>query len=113
MTATIDLLTVARAEALFSSDLPTGSQLRWEELAAAVGQAIRHRGGTRGCAAVLAGAYGEYPQTAVCAHALGAAAGPRCLPGGSALNCRQERRCSSERLKYGLDDYSAHGGGHE
>ncbi|GGZ29692.1 hypothetical protein [Streptomyces poonensis] len=60
-----DLLTAARAEALFSSGLATGSQLTSMETAEAIRGAIRAHGGTRGCAAVLAAAYGDCPETAV------------------------------------------------
>ncbi|MBZ4018693.1 hypothetical protein [Streptomyces purpurogeneiscleroticus] len=62
---TNDLLTTARAEALFSSSVTVGSHLTKGELTAAVAQAIRRLGGTRGCAIALAGAYGEFPETAV------------------------------------------------
>ncbi|TMR14700.1 hypothetical protein ETD86_28405 [Nonomuraea turkmeniaca] len=61
---TTDLLTAARAEALFGSELPTGSAPSDAEVAAAIRRAVRRHGGTRGCAVVLAGEYGEHPETA-------------------------------------------------
>ncbi|MFI6277009.1 hypothetical protein [Streptomyces sp. NPDC050988] len=60
-----DLLTAARAEALFSSDLVTDSEPTRSEIAAAIRQAIALLGGSRGCACALAWAYGERPETAV------------------------------------------------
>jgi hypothetical protein len=65
MTGSTDPLTAARAEALFSSDLPTGSTLTRPEAGFAVRRALRAHGGTRGCAVVLAVAYGNYPETSV------------------------------------------------
>lgn len=65
MAMTSNPLTAARAEALFSSSVTVGSHLTKGELAAAVAQTIRRLGGSRGCAVVLAGAYGELPETAV------------------------------------------------
>lgn len=60
-----DLLTAARAEALFSSDLTTGSEPTRAEIATAIRRAILLNGGSRGCAGTLALAYGERPETAV------------------------------------------------
>ncbi|MFC8434006.1 hypothetical protein [Streptomyces sp. NPDC057253] len=60
-----DLLTAARAEALFTSDLSTGSEPTRAEIAAAIRRAILDHGGSRGCATILAWAYGERPETAV------------------------------------------------
>lgn len=65
MTGSTDPLTAARAEALFSSDLPTGSTLTRPEAGFVVRRAIRAHGGTRGCAAVLADDYGNYPESSV------------------------------------------------
>jgi hypothetical protein len=62
---TVDMLTAARAEALFTSDLPTGARPTRAEATAAISDAVRIHGGTRGCAIVLAGEYGERPETAV------------------------------------------------
>lgn len=60
-----DLLTAARAEALFTSDLVTGSEPTRAEIGAAIRRAILRNGGSRGCAGTLACAYGERPETAV------------------------------------------------
>ncbi|GGZ03485.1 hypothetical protein GCM10010365_22880 [Streptomyces poonensis] len=60
-----DPLTVARAEALFSSDVPMSAAPGAEEIAAAVRRSVRAHGGIRGCAVALAVAYGECPETAV------------------------------------------------
>jgi hypothetical protein len=57
-------LIAARAAALFASDLPAGSRPGRADVAAAIAGAVRMRGGTRGCVASLAGAYGDYPETA-------------------------------------------------
>jgi len=65
MTYAADFLTAARAEALFSSDLPTGSCLTCDEVGAAIEHALQVQHGARGCAMVLAGEYGEHPETAV------------------------------------------------
>lgn len=65
MGSSIDLLIVARAEAIFSSDLPTGVQLNRAEIATAIEQAVRAHGGSRGCALILAGSYGDQPEIAV------------------------------------------------
>ncbi|MBU2670165.1 hypothetical protein KOI35_42355 [Actinoplanes bogorensis] len=55
----------ARAAALFASDLPCGTRPGPELIEAAIADAVRTRGGTRGCVAALAAAYGDYPETAV------------------------------------------------
>src|SRR5687767_3581105 len=60
----VDLLTAARAEALFTSHLSTGTRPTRTEATGVIRQAIRQHGGTRGCATVLAGEYGEHPETA-------------------------------------------------
>lgn len=60
-----DLLTAARAEALFSSGLDTGSELTRTEIAEAIREAILRHGGSLACAGLLAQAYGERPETAV------------------------------------------------
>ncbi|MFJ3669381.1 hypothetical protein ACIPSE_23300 [Streptomyces sp. NPDC090106] len=60
-----DPLTAARAEALFSSGIRTGAEPSRSEIAAAVRQAILDHGGSRGCAGVLARAYGDRPEIAV------------------------------------------------
>jgi hypothetical protein len=58
------LLTVARAEALFVSDVSATTPLTRREAEAAIRNAVRRHDGTRGCAAVLAVAYGDHPETA-------------------------------------------------
>src|SRR3712207_3738200 len=60
----IDCLTAARAAALFvshvsPSDAPTGA-----EVDEAIRHALRTHGGSRGCAADVAAAYGDYPELA-------------------------------------------------
>jgi hypothetical protein len=64
MTRSDDLLTAARAEALFTSDISASSQPSPVEVAAVIRQAVRRYGGTRGCAAEVAAAYGDRPETA-------------------------------------------------
>jgi hypothetical protein len=59
-----DLLTAARAEALFASHLSRGSRLDAAEVAEAITEAVRAHGGTRGCAAQVAAEYGNHPETA-------------------------------------------------
>jgi hypothetical protein len=62
---TPSMLSAARAEALFTSDLTAGEQYAREQVTAAIQRAIRTHGGVRGCAATVAAAYGEHPETAV------------------------------------------------
>ena len=57
-------LLAARAAALFASDLPTGSQPSPTAVNVAIASAVRVCGGTRGCVAMMAAAYGDYPETA-------------------------------------------------
>lgn len=64
MTRSADFLTAARAEALFTSDISATSQPSPVAVAAAIKQAVRRFGGTRGCAAEVAAAYGDRPETA-------------------------------------------------
>jgi hypothetical protein len=64
MTSPVGLAAVVRAEAVFASGLPTGSAPSNVEVSSAIGQALRVHGGSKGCAIVLAGAYGECPETA-------------------------------------------------
>jgi hypothetical protein len=59
-----DLLTAARAEALFTSHLSQCSVPDAKQVAAAITAAVRAHGGTRGCAAEVAAEYGEHPETA-------------------------------------------------
>ena len=58
------MLGAARAEALFASDLSAGERHTPEQVTAAITTAIRRNGGTRGCAAVMASAYGDRPELA-------------------------------------------------
>jgi hypothetical protein len=58
-------LLAARAAALFASDLPAGSRPSAALVEVAIASAVRSCGGTRGCVAALAAAYGDYPETAV------------------------------------------------
>jgi hypothetical protein len=55
----------ARAAALFASDLPSGSRPDATSVENAIAVSVRRSGGTRGCVAALAAAYGDYPETAV------------------------------------------------
>ena len=57
-------LLAARAAALFASELPTGSQPAAGTVHAAIAAAVHAYGGTRGCVATMAAAYGDYPETA-------------------------------------------------
>jgi hypothetical protein len=59
-----NLLTIARAEALFVSDVSAGTPLSRDEATAAIRLAMRTHQGSRGCAAELAASYGERPETA-------------------------------------------------
>jgi hypothetical protein len=65
MAKEINLLTAARAAALFTSDLSARSGHTPDEVAAAIRNAIRAHHGSRGCAAEVAAAYGEHAETAV------------------------------------------------
>jgi hypothetical protein len=58
------LLLAARAQALFTSDLSAHCEYTQAEVVAAVRQAFRARDGIGGCAAEVAVAYGQYPETA-------------------------------------------------
>jgi hypothetical protein len=60
-----NLLTAARAEALFNSDLPTGKPASATQVAAAIKDSVRRLGGARACAAEVAAAYGDCPEIAV------------------------------------------------
>ena len=58
-------LTAARAEALFTSQLATGSQPAGDVVEEAIRIAVRAHGGVRGCAADVAAEYGDHPELAV------------------------------------------------
>ncbi|MCW6010013.1 hypothetical protein K1W54_36540 [Micromonospora sp. CPCC 205371] len=64
MIAKVDPLTAARAEALFTSHLSTSSRPTAADVADAIRAAVRAHGGTRGCAADVAAAYGDHPEIA-------------------------------------------------
>lgn len=57
-------LLAARAQALFTSDLSARCEHTQTEVAAAIRHAFRTHNGIRGCAAEVAAAYGEDPETA-------------------------------------------------
>lgn len=63
MTAVLSV-EVARREALFLANVSTGDHLNRTEMDAAIRQAVRSHGGTRGCAADMAREFGDYPDTA-------------------------------------------------
>jgi hypothetical protein len=65
MTTTTDVLTAARAEALFTSPLPTGTHPARATVDEAIRVAVRAHGGVRNCAADVAGEYGDHPEWAV------------------------------------------------
>jgi hypothetical protein len=58
------LLAAARAEALFTSDVSACSPVTAQEVKDAIRRAVRSNGGVRGCAAQVATAYGDHPETA-------------------------------------------------
>jgi hypothetical protein len=59
------MLTAARAEALFTSQLATGSHPSHDAVDEVIRLALRVRGGVRGCAADVAAEYGDHPDLAV------------------------------------------------
>lgn len=61
MSSTIEAV---RAEALFVSSLQSGRTVADEEVRAAVARTLR-RFGVRGCAAQVAGEFGDHPDSAV------------------------------------------------
>ena len=60
----VDIITAARAEALFTSNLPTGSAPTRADTETAIRQAVHLYGGVRGCASQMAYAYGDSPEAA-------------------------------------------------
>jgi hypothetical protein len=64
MTIKTTPLTVARAEALFTSQVATGSRPTYDVVEMAIRVAVRAHGGVRGCAADVAAEYGDYPEVA-------------------------------------------------
>lgn len=65
MNTAASILTAARAEALFTSGLATGSQPDYALVEQVIRVAVRTHGGIRGCAADVAREYGDYPEIAV------------------------------------------------
>ena len=59
------LMTTARAEALFASTLLTGSSPGLQEATNMINATVRRCRGVRGCAAEMAGAFGDCPEAAV------------------------------------------------
>lgn len=57
-------LAVARAEALFTTSLPTGVTPTAADVQSGIRSTVIRHGGIRGCAAEVAGEFGDYPQTA-------------------------------------------------
>ncbi|MDQ7906351.1 hypothetical protein RB614_17700 [Phytohabitans sp. ZYX-F-186] len=53
-----------RAEALFASDLQPSDRPTAAQVARAIHTSLVARGGTAGCAAVMAAEYGEHPEAA-------------------------------------------------
>lgn len=64
MTTETTMLTAARAEALFTSHLATGSRPGYADVEEAIRVAVRAHGGVRGCAGDVAAEYGDHPETA-------------------------------------------------
>jgi hypothetical protein len=63
MTKATALLTAVRAEALFTSQLSTGSRPTYDAVEMAIRVAVRAHG-VRGCAADVAAEYGDHPELA-------------------------------------------------
>src|SRR3954463_5969837 len=57
-------LLAARAAAPFARALPTGPRPGPPPVAAVIAASVHACGGTRGCVALMAAAYGDYPETA-------------------------------------------------
>jgi hypothetical protein len=64
MNTTTDAFTAARAAALFVSDVSVADHPTDAEVDDAIRRSLRTHGGSRGCAADLAAAYGERPELA-------------------------------------------------
>jgi hypothetical protein len=60
----VDIITAARAEALFTSELPTDSEPNLTDTEHAIRYAVQAYGGVRGCASQMAYGYGEHPEAA-------------------------------------------------
>lgn len=64
MITTAGPLAAARAAALFVSDLSVSDHPTSAQVEAAIRRSVRTHGGTRGCAADVAAAYGDHPELA-------------------------------------------------
>jgi hypothetical protein len=64
MSTRTELLTTARAEALFTSDLSSDASATKTDITGTIRQAMRVYGGVSGCAAEMAKRFGESPETA-------------------------------------------------
>ncbi|HYN96145.1 MAG TPA: hypothetical protein VES42_20055 [Pilimelia sp.] len=64
MATSTNVLSTARAEVLFVSDMSASARAGRSEVDAAIRAAVRARGGVRPCAAEMAAAYGDRPETA-------------------------------------------------
>ncbi len=64
MSTNAAILTIARAEALFTSPLATGSRPPRAVVDEEIRHAVRAHHGVRGCAADVAGEYGDHPEVA-------------------------------------------------
>ena len=60
----MDIFTAARAEALFTSELPTGSEPASADIERAIRCAVHMYGGVRGCASQMAYGFGDNPEAA-------------------------------------------------
>ncbi len=56
---------VARAEALFVTDLQRSDSPSPADVQQAIGRALERHGGSRNCAALVATEFGDHPETAV------------------------------------------------
>lgn len=59
------IITIAQAEALFTSTLSACEPHDAAELRAGIAAAVRDHNGVRGCAAEVAQEFGDHPETAV------------------------------------------------
>jgi hypothetical protein len=64
MSTSTDTLSTVRAAALFVSDVSVHDHPSRDEIEAAIRRSLRTRGGSRGCTADVAAAYGDHPELA-------------------------------------------------
>jgi hypothetical protein len=64
MNSMTDAFTAARAAALFVSDVSAADHTTGVEVDDAIRRSLRTHGGSRGCAADVAAAYGDHPELA-------------------------------------------------